>query len=134
MKRTRSACRPEDEHQYPCVPARPLPKPTGCWELFGEHTIKFLDEETLLCLYKGLVRPSLEYGVIIWSPYLKKDQDAVEAVQRGATRLVPGLQELPYEERLWRLQLPTLTYRRSRGGHDSGVQLSTSTGCTRYTE
>ncbi len=76
---------------------------------------KFLDEETLLCLYKGLVRPSLEYGVIIWSPYLKKDQDAVEAVQRRATRLVPGLQELPYEERLRRLQLPTLTYRRSRG-------------------
>ncbi len=55
---------------------------------------KFLDEETLLCLYKGLVRPSLEYGVVIWSPYPRKDQYAMEVVQCRATKLVPGPQKL----------------------------------------
>ncbi len=48
---------------------------------------KFLEEETLLCLNKGLVRKSLEYRVVICSPYLRKDQTSLEAVQRRATTL-----------------------------------------------
>lgn len=51
------------------------------------RTYKFLDEETLLCLYKGLVRRSQEYGVVIWSPYLRTDQDALKPIQCRATRL-----------------------------------------------
>ncbi len=54
---------------------------------------KFLDEETMLCLYKGLVRPSLEYGVVIWSPYLRKDQDAVEAVHTQSNQASPRSSE-----------------------------------------
>ncbi len=36
-------------------------------------------------------------------------------MQRAATRWVPSLRELNYEERLKKLQLPTLTERRERG-------------------
>ena len=36
-------------------------------------------------------------------------------VQRRATKMVPSLKNVPYEERLRQLDLPTLTYRRSRG-------------------
>ena len=33
-------------------------------------------------------------------PQLRKDIDAIERVQRRATRLIPGLARLSYEERL----------------------------------
>ena len=75
----------------------------------------FLDKDNLLCPYKAIVRPILEYGVTIWSPYRKGDIDAVESVQRRATRILPELRGLDYEARLRSLQLPTLTYRRLRG-------------------
>jgi len=66
-------------------------------------------------LYKGLVRPILEYGNVIWSPHLKRQSSAIEKVQRRATRLVPGLKEYTYEDRLQILKLPSLKARRFRG-------------------
>ncbi len=75
----------EQKMNFNTYVSQAIAKVTDCWELFVKCTMyKFLDEETLLCLYKGLVRPSLEYGVITGSPYLRKDQDAVEAIQSRA--------------------------------------------------
>ena len=34
-----------------------------------KRSYTFLDKESLLCLYKAMVRPILEYGVTVWSPY-----------------------------------------------------------------
>ena len=78
-------------------------------------TFETLDEEILPRLYKALVRPHLEYGNVIWGPRYVMDQQAVERVQRRATRLIPSLRGLPYEERLERLNLPSLSHRRRRG-------------------
>ena len=36
-------------------------------------------------------------------------------VQRHATKQLPGMKNIPYEERLERLKLPTLAYRQTRG-------------------
>jgi ribonucleases P/MRP protein subunit RPP40 len=44
-----------------------------------------------------------------------RDIDVLESVQHRATRLVPGLAKLAYEDRLRRMNLPTLVYRRHRG-------------------
>ena len=79
------------------------------------RSFELLDIQTLPLLFKTLVRPHLEYGNIIWGPFNKEDQRLVERVQRRATRLVPDVRHLPYQERLCKLQLPSLLYRRRRG-------------------
>lgn len=70
---------------------------------------------SLPLLYKSLVRPILEYGNITWGPFNRRDQQAVERVQRRATRLVPTLRNLGYVDRLRALDLPSLYHRRRRG-------------------
>ena len=47
--------------------------------------------------------------------YKKGDIEEIEKVQRRATKLVKGLKKFSYEERLRKLRLPTLRYRRIRG-------------------
>jgi hypothetical protein len=79
-----------------------------------KRTFKHLNRDTFLELYKALVRPHLEYASCVWSPQLKRDQDAIERVQRRATKLVPDVRDRPYSERLRELELPTLRYRRKR--------------------
>lgn len=47
--------------------------------------------------------------------HLVKDIEAIENVHQRATKLVPQRKDLPYKERLKKMDLPTLAYRRSRG-------------------
>ena len=71
--------------------------------------------EIIKKMYTSLVRPHLEYAVSAWNPYLKKDVDILERVQRRATRSIDGFRNLPYKIRLKRLNLTTLATRRRRG-------------------
>ena len=80
-----------------------------------KRTFLDLNKEVLLPLYKALVRSHLEFASSVWCPYKVKYIEKIESVQRRATKLVPGLKELSYEERLRALKLPTLVYRRHRG-------------------
>ena len=77
-----------------------------------KKSFKTRDATTISTLYKSFVRPYLEYRSVIWGPHSKKDKKKVEAVQRRATKMISGLFELPYEERLKILKLPTLAFRR----------------------
>ena len=79
------------------------------------RTFKFINKEIFALLFKSRVRQILEYGNTIWSRRLKKDIDAIERVQRRATKTVPGLATMAYPEILRVLNLPTLIYRRARG-------------------
>ena len=74
-----------------------------------------VDREMFLSLYTSLVRPLLEYCVHAWSPHLKKDINLLENVQRRATKMVRGLRNLEYDERLTILGIPRLEDRRVRG-------------------
>ena len=80
-----------------------------------KKNFEYLDKETIISLHCTLVRPILEYAVQSWCPYLAKDIDELEKVQHRITKLVPGLEDLPYEDRCKELKLPTLKERRLRG-------------------
>ena len=73
-----------------------------------------MDKDMFLTLYKSIVRPHLEYGSNIWTTIYKKESIALENVQRRATKLVPGIRHLCYSERLRKLGIPSLQYRRVR--------------------
>ena len=70
---------------------------------------------TFKTLYTTFVRPHLEYAAPIWNCLSKKDAKKLEKVQRRATKMVPQLRNLSYEERLLNLDLTSLEERRKRG-------------------
>ena len=78
------------------------------------RSFSYLDCDTFRRIFVGFVRPHLEYGEAVWSPHLARNIDAIENVQIRATKLGDGLSELSYSEKLKRLNLPTLTFRRRR--------------------
>ena len=73
------------------------------------------NENTIPLLYMTLVRPHLEYANAIRGPFYKQDQQLAERVQRRATKMVPCLSNLSYENRIRSLNMPSLHHRRKRG-------------------
>ena len=61
-----------------------------------------------------MIRPKLEYAKVIWSPHKKKHVLKLERIQRIATKIVPELENLPYEERLKEMHLTKLKERKKR--------------------
>ena len=59
----------------------------------------------------------------MWNPHLSKDIEALEKVQRRATKIVPELKDMSYEERLLKLKLFPLKERRARGDMISTFKL-----------
>jgi hypothetical protein len=79
------------------------------------RTFTYLDQTIFTRLFKAMVRPHLEYANPVWHPTLKKLKITIENVQRRATKKLQSCTDLSYKERLTKLDLPCLAYRKLRG-------------------
>ena len=70
---------------------------------------------TFKILFSTFVRPHLEYCASVWSPQSSGEISGLELVQKRATKGVPALRSLHYQERLIKLNLTSLEQRRIRG-------------------
>ena len=87
------------------------------YEMLGiiKRNFTNLGTVSFLILYKSFVRCHLEFANSVWNPYKISIIKDLEKVQKRATKCIKGLFNVPYVERLRRLNLPTLKYRRLRG-------------------
>jgi len=81
------------------------------------RNFKHMSIPTFVALYKSMVRSHLNYCCPVWSPYRKGDIEALEKVQKRATKLIPALKNLLYKDRFKACtgNMSTLHYRRVRG-------------------
>ena len=77
--------------------------------------ISYKTKNIMVPLFKGLIRPILEYTNIIWNNNQRKHVDEIEKVQRTFNKLISEVSNLEYEDRLILLNLPSLEFRRLRG-------------------
>ncbi len=86
---------------------------TRLLDLHGSHLNTWTMMFSLSCTSQWF--DHTEYAAPVWSPYMWKSAEQIEKVQRQVTKRIPGLRDLPYEQRLQTLKLPTLVYWRLRG-------------------
>ena len=79
------------------------------------NTFDHMNEDVFKLIFKGLIRPLLEYAAPIWSPHAVHQKELIENAQRRAKKRIPGFYNLSYPERLQELNMPTFSYRRARG-------------------
>ena len=78
-------------------------------------TFGCLTVQNFKILYSVYVRPHLEHCIQAVGPYMIQDFKHLEKVQRRATKLVQGLKDMPYGERLKILNLTSVEERIGRG-------------------
>jgi len=62
-----------------------------------------------------MIRSHLEYGNVIWHPRYRGEKLDVGKILRRATKQIPSISHLLYEDWLKFLKLPSLDFRRRRG-------------------
>ena len=81
---------------------------------FVKRNLYRCSAETKCLAYTSIVRPLLEYGSAVWDPYLQKEIQSIEMVQRRAARWVKS--DYRYNSSvtsmLADLQWPSLQHRR----------------------
>jgi len=63
-----------------------------------KRNFRHLTVPIFILLYKSMVRSHMDYCCYDWAPYRKGDIEALEKVQKRATKSLPALRHLPYSE------------------------------------
>ena len=79
-----------------------------------KRTITSRSKKIIIQLYKSLIRPHLDYCGTAWRPYLAKDINKLEGIQRRLTKIIAECKDKEYCERLKEVHLTTLETRRTR--------------------
>ena len=74
-----------------------------------KRNFKYLTFSTFVLLYKNMVTSHLDYCSSFWSPYRKGYIEALEKMQKKATKILPQLKHKNYTERLKACKLPNTT-------------------------
>ena len=53
---------------------------------FVKRNVQTKNKDIRKLAYNSLVRPQVEYGSAVWSPYTKENKDKIEMVQRRAAK------------------------------------------------
>ena len=118
------SCGPDDIHPFILQRAA-----TELWKTYKQYCVKDKqcteNDKDIICLLKQenvleSIHSSYKTstrGVQVWSPHLRKYIDLIEGVQRRATRLVPELKSLTYEERLEQFELTKIYCRVPRSNN-----------------
>ena len=75
----------------------------------------YRNKQMLAKLFKVFVRPKLEYAAQAWSPWLEKDCELLENVQKRCIKMMTDVHGETYEEKLKDAGLQLLQERRQRG-------------------
>ncbi len=84
-----------------------------CNHLLGyiKRQFQYRNKKIVVTLYNLLVLPHLQYCIQFWSPYLIKAINRLEKIQAMATKPIPEIRHLLYENRLQALGVSTLKAR-----------------------
>ncbi len=87
-----------------------------CNRLLGyiKRQFQYRNKKIVVTLYNSHGLPHLQYCIQFWSPSLIKDINRLEKIQARATRLIPKIRHLLYENRLQALGMSTLKARHIR--------------------
>jgi hypothetical protein len=91
-------------------------KISKCKKVCGMILRTFMSRDTvhMMCLFKALVIPIIDYCSVVWNPHKKKDIKAIEKIQRNFTKRLTNMKDLDYYERLKVLNLYSMERRRER--------------------
>ena len=79
------------------------------------RAIEIKTRDVIIPLYRALVRPHLEYCIQAWRPFLVKDIEKLERVQKRAVGMIIDLRSESYAAKLKEIGLFSLEKRRIRG-------------------
>ena len=99
-------------HMHRCTHARTHRRTHPHTLTHTQMAFPFLDKDIIIRIITTMIRLKLEYSEVIWSLHKKKHVLKFERIQRIATKMVPDLEDLTYEERLKEMHLTTLKERR----------------------
>ena len=78
------------------------------------RTFMSRDATHMMCLFKTLVIPIIDYCSIVWNPHKKKHIKAIEKIQRNFTKRLTNMKDIEYYQRLKDLRLYSMERRRER--------------------